>query len=344
MITVKEIAQICGVSPSTVSNILNGKTNVSEQTRQKVLATVRETGYQPNYFAQSMRRQSSRILGIVTEDLNAFGTSPIVEAVMAYCEDHEYRTILMNLRLYDKWRDTWFGDEARLKTVLDPVLQEALSIRVDGLVYVAGYCRTIKCLPENFPIPAVLVYGVSENERYPSVIVDDEKGGYDMTRYLVSQGHRKIGVIGGTADNLHTQGRLKGYQRALFEENILYDPRQVRYGDWRRASGYQEAGGLIDEGVSAIWCMNDIMAAGVYDYLYEKGMAAGKDVSVAGYDDSEIAAYLRPGITTNRIRLREIGIRAAEGLIQTLEKSGEFSGIVRIPCKMIQRDSVKMTG
>ena len=119
MITVKEIAQICGVSPSTVSNILNGKTNMSEETRQKVLGTIKEIGYQPNFFAQSMRKQNSRIISIITEDLNQFSTGSIVEAVMAYCEDHDYRTILMNLRLYDKWSDTWFEDEQKVKAVLD---------------------------------------------------------------------------------------------------------------------------------------------------------------------------------------------------------------------------------
>ena len=79
MITVKEIAQICGVSPSTVSNILNGKTNMSEETRQKVLGTIKEIGYQPNFFAQSMRKQNSRIISIITEDLNQFSTGSIVE-------------------------------------------------------------------------------------------------------------------------------------------------------------------------------------------------------------------------------------------------------------------------
>ncbi len=119
MITVKEIAKVCNVSPSTVSNILNGKANASEKTRQKVMAAVKELGYQPNFFAQSMRKQNSHIIGVITEDLNQFGIVPIVESIMAYCDDHEYRSILMNLRLYDKWSDTWFEDETKLKNVLE---------------------------------------------------------------------------------------------------------------------------------------------------------------------------------------------------------------------------------
>ncbi len=343
MITVKEIARICGVSPSTVSNILNGKTNMSEETRQKVLGTIKEIGYQPNFFAQSMRKHNSRVISIITEDLNQFGTGSIVEAVMAYCEDHDYRTILMNLRLYDKWSDTWFDDEQKVKAVLDPVVQESLSIRVDGLIYVAGHCRLINSLSPDLPVPAVFAYGLSGHKKYPSVIIDDEKGGYDITKYIISKGHRKIGLIGGTAENLHTKSRLLGYQKALFEENILYNPFWVRYGEWTRTSGYREAGYLVKEGVTALFCMNDNMAAGAYDYLYENRLEVGKDVSIAGYDDREMAGYLRPGLTTNRIELREIGERAAEILIALLEEETAEKkdyGIVRIPCRLTERGSV----
>ena len=118
MITVKEIAKMCDVSPSTVSNILNGKPNVSEKTRQKVWQAVKETGYQPNYYAANMRKQSTRTISIIAEDLGQFSTTPILEAAMACCEEHEYRTVIMNLRLYDKWRDTWYNDEIKLQSML----------------------------------------------------------------------------------------------------------------------------------------------------------------------------------------------------------------------------------
>lgn len=343
MITVKEIAQICQVSPSTVSNILNGKSNVSEKTRQKVLQVVKETGYQPNFFAQSMRKRSNRMIGIIVEALNQFSTGPIVAAIMAYCEDHGYRTILMNLRIYDKWKDTWFEDEEKLKEILAPNIQEALSIRMDGLIYVAGHCRRIDCFPDNLPIPGVLAYALSKNDKYPSVTIDDEKGGYEITGYLAHKGHKRIGVIGGTENNIHTQTRLVGYQKAMYDAGLLYNPLWVRFGDWERQSGYEQAKVLLDGGVTAIFCMNDIMAAGAYDCIRERGLVVGKDVSVAGYDNREIADYLYPRLTTSAIPLYEIGRTAAEIIIQQLEndqsrESG--SGVFPIPCRMIERDSV----
>ncbi|MBQ7934218.1 MAG: LacI family DNA-binding transcriptional regulator [Lachnospiraceae bacterium] len=343
MITVKEIAQMCNVSPSTVSNILNGRPNVGEETRQRVLEVIKETGYQPNYFAQSMRKQSSKMISIVVEDLGEFSTPPIVEAAMAYCDDMGYRAILMNMRLYDKWQKDWYDDEDKVKSVLLPLIQEMQSIRVDGMLYIAGHCRHIDYFPKEFKLPGVIAYGISEGGRYPSVVIDDEKGGYDIARYLIEQGHTCIGVIAGSDNNLHTRSRLDGFCKALQERKVPYDPRLVRYGDWKRGSGYQEAAYLVEQGVTAIFCMNDSMAAGVYDYLREKGLTIGQDISVVGYDNKELSKYLYPALTTNEIPLRVIGQKAAELLIDHIEdKEQEATGgmLVKLPCEMRYRDSV----
>ncbi len=343
MITQKEIAEMCGVSTSTISNILNGKLKVSDATRQKVLDVVKQTGYQPNYFAQGMRKQKTNIIGIITEDLIQFSSPPIIERIMAYCEDMNYRTILVNLRLYDKWENTWYCDEGKLQSVLQPAIQELLSIKVDGIIYVAGHSRFINCFPDDFGIPAMVVYGYSKSPKFTSVVIDDEKGGYDMTRYLISKGHRRIGVIAGAADNMHTQKRILGYQKALFEDQILYNPCLIRYGDWKRHSGYEEVEELIKEGVTAIFCMNDDMAVGVYDYLYEHGLKAGEDISIAGYDNVEISGYLKPALTTNEIPFADIGTKSAEVMIKLLTEGNENNDdaeIVKIPCRIIERNSV----
>lgn len=344
MITLKEIARICDVSITTVSNILNNKPKVSEETRQRVMEVVQQTGYQPNYFAQGMRKQKTRIIGIIVEDLNEFSTPPIVEAIMAYCEDHNYRTILVNMRLYDKWQDTWYNDDDKIQSVLKPTLQELLSIKVDGIMYVAGHNRIINCFSDDFEIPAIVVYSFSKAPKFTSVVIDDEMGGYDMTRFLISMGHRKIGMIAGTADNLHTQKRSLGYQKALFEEQILFNPDWVRYGDWMRASGYKETEKLVKEGVTAIFCMNDTMAAGSYDYLFEHNIKVGQDISLVGYDNKIISEYLRPKLTTNDIQLKEIGKKSAEIIINMLEvgyTEGKNKNVIKIPCHVVIRESVK---
>lgn len=343
MITVKEIAKMCGVSPSTVSNILNGRPNVGEETRKRVMAVVEETGYTPNYFASSMRKSNSKVISIIVEDLSQFTTPPIVVAIMAYCESLGYRTILFNLRMYDRWKDTWYENEEMLTSFLYPALYESESIKVDGIVYVAGHGRVIRCFPENYNVPTVMAYATYENDRFPSILIDDENGGYDMAKYLIEMGHRNIAILTGVENNMHTKKRLNGYQKALFEAGIPYNPKMTIHGNWQRESGYKNAQALLDTGASVIWCMNDQMAAGVYDYLYEQKILVGKDTSVAGFDNMDYSAYMYPRITTNALPLSQIGERSAETLVKMIENPGwkPEKPKIWVPCTMTYGNSVK---
>lgn len=344
LVTLKEIAGMCDVSLATVSNVLNGKPKVSEETKQRVCEVLKQTGYQPNYFAQGMRKQKTKIIGIIVEDLDLFSTPPIVEAIMAYCDDNNYRTILVNMRFYDRWQDTWYFNEKKVLSVLHPTIQELLSIKVDGIMYVAGHCRDINYFKDDFKIPAIIVYALSGSPRFSSVVFDDEMGSYDITKYLISKGHRKIGIIAGTVNNLHTQYRCLGYQKALFEEQILFNPDWIKHGDWERLSGYSQTEKLVKEGVTAIFCMNDLMAAGAYDYLYDNHITVGQDISIVGYDNNKISEYLRPRLTTNDIPLKNIGKTAAEYFIKLLEDeldSNEKQEIIKLPCNMVIRESVR---
>lgn len=343
MITVKEIAKMCGVSPSTVSNILNGKKKVSEETKKRVLAVVEETGYTPNYFASSMRKNKSNVISVVVEDLNQFTTPPIVVAIMAYCEEMGYRTILFNLRMYDRWKDTWFENEEMLKSFLYPALYESESIKVDGIIYVAGHGRVIRCFPKDYKVPTVMAYATNEGNRFPSVLIDDEKGGYDIGKYLLSMGHKDIAVLTGVENNLHTVKRLAGFQKALFEAGIPYNPKGTFHGTWQRDSGYAKAPDLLKTGATAIWCMNDQMAAGVYDYLHSEGVEIGKDISVVGFDNMDYSAYMFPRITTNALPLAEIGRKSAEIMINIINNPGWQPEQMKtwLPCSMVYGDSVK---
>ena len=171
-----------------------------------------------------------------------------------------------------------------------------------------------------------------------------------MTGYLLSMGHRRIGVIGGRADNLHTQKRLVGFQKALFEEKVLFDPQLIRYGNWNRETGFQEAEELIKDGVTAIYAMSDLMAAGVYDCIRKHGLRVGRDISVAGFDNQEFSDFLWPALTTTALPLSMIGHEAARILLEKIEKglsADEQEGKVTeiaIPCTMMVRNSVCAVG
>lgn len=346
MVTIKEIAKECHVSTTTVSNILNGRPNVSEKTREKVLRTVQERGYQPDYVARGLRKKKTNVIGIIAEDICQFSTPAIMEGIMKYCEERKYRTMIQNLRLYARWGEFWYENEGAYRSVLESVIQEMLSIKAEGLIYVAGHARVIRYFMEETPIPTVAAYAYTHSPYTPAVVVDDEKAACDLTQYLISRGHRKIGVIAGKADNIHTGSRLRGYQKALFEENILYNPNWVHYGNWDRAFGYRYAGEVVADGATAVFCMNDKMAGGAYDYFREHGIRVGEDISVVGFDNQDLAQYCYPGLTTMKIGLGEIGAGAAGILLDRLEseKDGETPAEVlekKIPCSLIERESVK---
>ena len=199
--TVKELAKLCGVSPGTVSNVLNGKNNVSDATRKKILKIVEETDYHPNYFASSIRKKETQIIGIITEDLNQFTTPPVVDALTERIESKGYHTILMNMRIYSRLKQNEWNRSEKISGFLQPILRELQSIKVDGIVYVGAHDRELTIFPENHTIPTVFTYATPKGDRFISVNIADEDGGYDMTKYLMSMGHTRIGVITGAGNN-----------------------------------------------------------------------------------------------------------------------------------------------
>lgn len=342
MVTLKEIARECNVSPTTISNILNGKPKVGEETKQRVLEAIDRLGYRPNYIAQGLRNQRTKTIGIVAEDIAQFTTPEIVEGIMSRCEEQGYRTVVKNLRLYARWSDLWYNKENAYHSILDPAMMELESIRVDGIIYIAGHARTIDCRPEGFKIPIVMAYAYAADPQIPSVLIDDKKSSHEMVKYLISRGHRKIGVIGGKENNFHTQHRLLGYQKALFESGILYNPSLVRFAKWDKDSAYLEAKDLLKEDITAVFCMSDRMAGGVYCHLAEKGIRAGADIAITGFDNQDIAEYFVPGLTTMALPLKEIGNKSADILLREMEGEGEeeMPKEVYIPCTFIERESV----
>ncbi len=346
MITVKEIAKMCNVSPSTVSNILNGKTNMTEETRQRVMKVVEETGYRPNFFAQGMRRQNNKCICIIAEELLQFSTPVIVEAIMAECEAKGYRTILINMSMYAKWEKTGvnLGETTLLGEYTSTALTEAKAMRADGVIYVAAHGHALNCIPEDYGIPVVFAYGPSEDDNHKSVLIDDFGGGKMLTDYLVSKGHKRIGVIAGKEDSLHTKERLSGYKKSLSDNDIEYDASIVCFSDWDRASGKVAAEGLLKKNISTIWCMNDLMAAGAYDAVTEAGLTVCRDISVFGFDNREMSEFLNPKLSTCELPLEEIGQECAEIMIKEIE-SDELSdskpSVIHIPCKLVIRDSIR---
>lgn len=342
MSTLKEIARECGVSTVTVSNILNGKPNVSAETKKKVLEVVKRTGYRPNTVARNLRRRSSMTIAVIAEDVEQFTTPEIVEGIMSFYEKKGYSIVLKNLRLYARWQDRWYDDKDAFHSVLDPVLSELRANMVDGIIYIAGHARSITCFKEESDIPFVMTYGYSTDKKVPSIVLDDTTAAYEIVNYLISKGHKKIGVIGGYDNNMHTHLRLAGYKKALKEAGIKMNRDYVKFAGWELKDAYSVSEELVSKGVTAVFCMCDRLAGGLYKYLAEKGIKPGKDISVAGFDNQDIAEYFVPGLTTTALPLRAIGTKAAEKLIKIIKGSEvqKDNEVEYVPLKFIERSSV----
>jgi LacI family transcriptional regulator len=344
MPTIKEIAKLCDVSVATVSNIINDKPNVSEKTRHRILKVMEELEYTPNYVAKNLKMRHTRSIGVIAEDMTVFSIPDIIDGITKHCEEEDYQILLFNLRLYKKYQDTYYRSTDFYGKVQHEI-RDLMAKQVEGIIYVASHEREIRCIPDNLPIPTVMAYGYSGTAKTPSVMVDDEDGAFQIVDYMISQGHRRIGVITGKRDSIHTQARLEGYQRALFENGILYDKNLVATGDWVRESGVQNTDHLIEQGVTGIFCMNDLIAGGVYDRLEEKEMTVGKDISVVGFDSRELSEYYKPPLTTVVLPLHDIGYRASEIMQQLLRKQRlnedvSEKGVCPIKCELLVRKSV----
>lgn len=342
MVTIKEIAKECNVSVATVSNILNHKPGASAETRRIVMAKIKEMNYKPNTVARNLKTKNTRTIGVIVEDMTIFSIPDIVDGITEHCEENNYQILLINLRLFKKYNDFYYHRDDYYDRV-EQEIDKLIARQVEGVIYVTAHERVMRCIPEDLPVPAVMAYGYTQNENIPSIVVNDEDGAHQIVKYLIDNGHRKIGIITGKRDSIHTQERLLGMQRAFYENQILYNPEMVYYGDWNRQSGYNGTDLLLEQGVTAICCMNDLMAGGVYDRIEERGMLPGKEISITGYDNRELSGYYKPPLTTITLPLHDIGYTASEVIMRMVEEKElkEPDGIYRVGCHMLERSSVR---
>jgi LacI family transcriptional regulator len=335
MVTIKEIARLTGVSTATVSNVLNGKSGAAGEAKvREITETARNLHYMPNTIARNLQQQKTNTIGIITEDLTVFNAPEIVDGINAFCENKGYEIILENMRLFKRYNND-FTDTPKHHELLDSIVRNLIAKQVEGIIYIGYHCREIAYLPSWVQVPFVYAYCYPKEQIYPSVLFDDEKAAADVTKLLIGKGHRRIGVICGPVSSYHTRTRLKGYKRALAEQGIKSKPGLIVYGDWERPSGYHLAAQLLDQGVSAIFSFNDMMACGVYERASERSLQIGKDISLFGFDNRSISQGYFPPLSTVQPPLNEIGRRCAEIILGRSETQR-----LLIPCTILERRSV----
>lgn len=341
MANMKDIARQAGVSVATVSKVLNDLGGISQETTDLVLSIAKEMNYRPNLYARNLKMRQSRTIGIITEDITVFNSPPIIDGIGACCEKRGYHYLLENLRLNNLGINPLL-DVNEHSIIVNDAIDFMMSMQVDGLLYLGCHSHKVVHLPSIGNTHFVCSYCSCTDPSVPSVLYDDKKAGYDVAKYLINAGHKLIGVITGPTGSVHAMKRLTGYQEALYDSGLPYNPKMTVQGDWNRDSGYILSDQLIKNGVTAIFAQNDLMALGVIDYCVKNGIEVGKDLALIGFDNREISTVCRPTLTSVSPPLYEIGCTSASILIDRIEgKPNPLTGEMLLECAIIERESTK---
>lgn len=338
MATIREISERAGVSIATVSKVLNGKPGVRQKTADEILAIADKLNYRPNLNARFLKSGHSQTLGIITEDLTVFNSPEIVDGIAVACEERGYHYILGNLRLNKRYGNGP-RNEKESAGLLQATVNDMLSKQVDGIIYIGCHSHVVVSLTEYADVPFICAYCTSSNPDVLSVLYDDRTAACEAAKVLIQKGVREIGMITGPMNSIHSVNRTYGFQDALFQAGIPFNPRLSQVGDWNRESGYRLCCSLIHEGAKAIFAHNDLIAIGVIDWCNQNDIVVGKDLYLIGFDNREISTVSQPSLSTVAIPLYDIGFTAGNKMLDILSGREVIKQDILLKCSIIERDS-----
>jgi LacI family repressor for deo operon, udp, cdd, tsx, nupC, and nupG len=308
---IQDVARLAEVSTATVSRALATPERVSPQARARVMKAIATVGYVPNPAARTLRSQKTNMVLVVLPNLDNIFFSKILRGIEEALFDAGYGMIIGDL-------DGSPEKEAHFAAFLG-------AGQVDGALLLNGHLfgqsRDGKGPAMKTSVPLVALCEAIPGADIPQIEVDNREASCRMTGYLASLGHRRIAYVRGPAENVLEHERLEGYRDGLKQAGIAYDPGLILPGDYSLEAGVQAGRTIAARRVrpSAVFCSNDEMAVGLMQALVAAGIGIPGDISVAGFDDIELAAVVQPSLTTIRQPRREIGQRGALVLVGLLQ-------------------------
>ena len=328
-VTIKDIAKEAGVSIATVSMILNNKDKyISQATRSRVLEIADKRNYVTNVVARSLVTKKTGTIGLIIPDI----TNPFFPEIARGAEDmasrEGYSVIYCNT-----------DDKLKREDRYIKILTEKM---VDGIIFAHSAERDGTGL-KMCRVPIVLIDRDSQEANVAGrVLVNNEQASRRGVGYLLERGYKKIAYIAGSMCTQTAKDRLSGYQKALEDNGIAYRLEWVKKGEYRSQWGYQAIMELQSEGMGfdAVFCGNDLIAVGALKALKELGIRAPRDMGIMGFDDIYLASVAAPPLTTVRQPIYEMGYKAAELLIHTLEGRKVESRVI-LETQLVIRSSTK---
>lgn len=313
-ITIYDIAEALSLSPATVSRGLKDHPSIRKDTRKKITDKAKELGYQQNLFASNLRRNRTNTIGVTLQRLNSYFMSTVIDGMEKVATEAGYNLII------SQSLESMKKEIANVKTLFNS--------RVDGyLVSLASdtdnYSHFEAVLDKG--IPLIFFDRVLDHPKCTSVIIDNYKAGYEVTRHLIEQGCKRIvHVTGSLKRNVYSE-RLRGYRQALTDSGIAYDDSLVLFsaitslGDQfgiEVSKTVQKMKPLPD----GIFCANDACAVFCIRELKAAGIRIPQDIAVAGFNNDPLSRVIEPNLTTINYPGREMGEAAASILIRRIDK------------------------
>lgn len=329
--TIRDVARQAGVSHQTVSRVINGSDDVLPETRAVVEAAIEELGYRPSAIARSMARGLSHTLAIISPNLTDYTFASVIEGAEVEARQHSYFVLSSSA-----------SDPQAFHGLVDELVGHR---RVDGLIVINPYAdERYQLLPKDFPV--VFVGARSHDENVCSISLDDEKVAYEATQHLISLGHRRIALVTGPMEEDCSQDRLEGFQRALKEAEVSFDPSLVFEGDWSASSGSEALMDFVRKGnlPTAVFAQNDRMAIGVMGAARDANLKVPDQLSVIGVDDMPLSSYFDPPLTTMRQDMPLIGREAIRKLIDIIQNKTVEQTVLKLPAQLVVRQSTVKGG
>jgi DNA-binding LacI/PurR family transcriptional regulator len=334
--TILDIAAQAGVAPMTVSRVINGTGYVSAELRQRVQRVVEEVGYLPNALARSLKRQRTRVVGILLPDIANPFSAELARSMQKVLLEKKYSAFITTTE------QSVEREQAALRAFFDH--------RVDGVVVAtmetrAGNDALHKFINRGMAI--VMVGRALSESPVDRVTSDYWKGGYDAVEHLISLGHTRIGFLGASVLNAGRLRRFQGFMDALCDHGISVSEEWIIGSDSGPAYSTQQDGYeamkrllALPTRPSAVFARNDFTAFGAMCAIRDAGLVIPGDIAVVGFDNVPLASYFTPSLTTVEQPTAELGRKAAAMLLERIERaSTEAPREICFPCRLIIRDS-----
>lgn len=340
MATIKDVAERAGVSVMTVSRVINNSRYVSQETREKVEQAMKELGYVPNALAHGLITKKTHVLGLIVSDI----TNPFFTTIARGVEDVAIRNGF-NIILCNTDEDV--EKEEKYINLL-------LMKRVEGIILSPADCNRRNGIEQIVMrnIPLVLIDRYIDGLNVDCIYSDSIGGAYELTKYLISLGHERIGIIVGPKRISTARDRIEGYKRALQEAGISVDESLIRWGEkYSREDGYKNAKELLTTSSppTAIFGGNRLITVGILKAIRELGLKVPDDISVVSFDEVEDISVTNPFLTVVSQDSYRMGVIAVECLLKRInEKDKTFDApqsivlqpelVIRESCKVLKGD------